>query len=468
MGTNIFNPADVRRYPSRWPLYRGKGLFRVIDERSASGDEELLSVSHLTGITPRSQKNVTMFQSESLIGYKICQIGDIVANTMWTWQGAIGVSDYAGVVSPAYNVYRQKDDSYHPKYLDMLLREPKLVDVYHSLSTGIRPSRLRLYPEVFLTIDFPVPPRDEQEKIVRFLDWKVSEINKLIGIHRKEIQKLEELKVHTIRRVFVKGFFSDAMIDSNGIDWLESSPQGWKIQRLKTVLHRHFGGTWGEDPIGDKNDLLCIRIADFDFNHLTVKLKANTYRHYSESQISKGSLQDGDIILEKSGGGDKTPVGRVICYHSSGDSKVMFANFSECLRPDKTQIVPFFLALELKAFYQSGHIRNYYNQTTGIQNITLPQYLSMPIVVPSKAEQERIVQYLDGACSKIDSLINSSHKKMAELTEMKQVMISDVVTGKIDVRNIIIPEYEHIDDIFDEYSEANNDEKEEKSTMEEE
>jgi type I restriction enzyme S subunit len=125
-------------------------------------------------------------------------------------------------------------------------------------------------------------------------------------------------------------------------------------------------------------------------------------------------------------------------------------------------------ALELKAFYQSGHIRNYYNQTTGIQNITLPQYLSMPIVVPSKAEQERIVQYLDGACSKIDSLINSSHKKMAELTEMKQVMISDVVTGKIDVRNIIIPEYEHIDDIFDEYSEANNDEKEEKSTMEEE
>jgi len=84
MSTNLFNPSDKRSYPSRWPLYRGKQLFRVIDERSEDGTEELLSVSHITGITPRSQKNVTMFQAESLVGYKLCQIGDIVANTMWT------------------------------------------------------------------------------------------------------------------------------------------------------------------------------------------------------------------------------------------------------------------------------------------------------------------------------------------------------------------------------------------------
>ena len=191
MSTNLFNPIDKRKYPSRWPLYRGKQLFRIIDERSDEGTEDLLSVSHITGITPRSQKNVTMFKSESLIGYKLCQMGDIVANTMWTWQGAIGVSKYEGVVSPAYNVYRQRKDYFNSTYLDMLLREHQLVDVYHSLSTGIRPSRLRLYPDVFLTIEFPVPPRAEQDQIVRFLDWKVSEINKLIGIRWKEIQELE-------------------------------------------------------------------------------------------------------------------------------------------------------------------------------------------------------------------------------------------------------------------------------------
>ena len=185
MSTNLFNPADKRSYPARWPLIRGKQLFQEMDERSKDGTEELLSVSHITGITPRSQKNVTMFQAESLVGYKLCKTGDIVANTMWTWQGAIGVSKFAGVVSPAYNVYRQKSDIFNPRYLDMLLRERQLVDVYHSLSTGIRPSRLRLYPDVFLTIKLPVPPREEQDQIVRFLDWKVSSINKMIAIKEK-------------------------------------------------------------------------------------------------------------------------------------------------------------------------------------------------------------------------------------------------------------------------------------------
>lgn len=180
MITNYHNPSDKRIYPERWKLGSGKELFAVVDSRSTDGSEELLSVSHITGITPRSQKNVTMFKSESLVGYKKCAVGDIAANTMWTWQGAIGVSEYNGVVSPAYNVYRQRNDYYNPRYLDMLLREKQLVDVYHSISTGIRPSRLRLYPEPFLTIKFPIPPREEQDKIVKYLNWQLSKVNKLI------------------------------------------------------------------------------------------------------------------------------------------------------------------------------------------------------------------------------------------------------------------------------------------------
>lgn len=96
---NHNNPSDRRSYPESWDRIKCGRLFREITDRSETGNEELLSVSHITGITPRSQKNVTMFQAESLIGYKVCHKGDIVANTMWTWQGAIGVSDYDGVVS---------------------------------------------------------------------------------------------------------------------------------------------------------------------------------------------------------------------------------------------------------------------------------------------------------------------------------------------------------------------------------
>lgn len=233
MSTNLFNPSDHRSYPSRWPLYRGKQLFRVIDNRSKNGMEELLSVSHLTGITPRSQKNVTMFQAESLIGYKLCKIGDIVANTMWTWQGAIGVSDYAGVVSPAYNVYRQSGDIYNPRYLDMLLRERRLIDVYHSLSTGIKPSRLRLYPNVFLMIRLPVPQKGEQDQMVRFLDWKISQVNRLSNMYRNEITLLEEMKQQLIDSVVTTGLRNFPTIHNEDIRWDINYPSHWKLQRIR-------------------------------------------------------------------------------------------------------------------------------------------------------------------------------------------------------------------------------------------
>ena len=177
---------------SRWPLVRGKNLFQSIDVRSTYGSEELLTVSHITGITPRKNKSVTMFMAESLVGYKKVAPDDIAANTMWMWQGAIGVSKYDGVISPSYNVYRQKGNFYDSSFLDYFLREKSLVDVYHSLSTGIRPSRLRLYPEQLFSIDFPVPSIDEQIQIVRYIEWKRSDINKTIKSIRRQISLLQK------------------------------------------------------------------------------------------------------------------------------------------------------------------------------------------------------------------------------------------------------------------------------------
>ena len=144
--------------PAHWGVKCGKHLFAESDLRSADGSEELLTVSQYTGITPRSQKNVNMFEALSLEGYKICKVGDIAANTMWMWAGAIGVSQYYGVVSPSYNVYHQIGNAYLSKYLDYLLRIPPLVQCYERQSTGIRAYRLRLLTQQFLNIRFPVPP----------------------------------------------------------------------------------------------------------------------------------------------------------------------------------------------------------------------------------------------------------------------------------------------------------------------
>ena len=188
----------IRIVPVDWEMVRGKGLFVETNTRSTTGEEELLTVSQYTGVTPRSQKNVNMFEAESLEGYKICKLGDIAANTMWLWAGAIGVSEYEGVISPSYNLYRQSGENYNPKYLDYLLRCTPLVQCYESMSTGIRASRLRLYPQQFLSIKFPVPPMAEQVEIVVYLDKKCAEMDALIARKTALLTEMESYKKSVI------------------------------------------------------------------------------------------------------------------------------------------------------------------------------------------------------------------------------------------------------------------------------
>jgi type I restriction enzyme S subunit len=162
-------------------LYRAKHIFREVDERSTSGKEELLSVSHLTGVTPRFQKKVTMFMAKSNVGHKRIQPDDLVINTLWAWMGALGVSRYGGLVSPAYGTYRLlKQSKVLPRYAHYLLRTSIYAAEFQRRSTGVNSSRLRLYPEQFLRVPILVPPAKDQEAIVHFLDHIDSRCSVLI------------------------------------------------------------------------------------------------------------------------------------------------------------------------------------------------------------------------------------------------------------------------------------------------
>lgn len=189
---NIDKPF-VDKVPAHWKVIRGKYLLAEHDIRSMHGTEELLSVSHITGVTPRSQKNITMFKSESLVGYKICTVDDIAANTMWLWQGAIAVSNYHGVISPSYNTYHQINGSYDRRYLDYLLRARPMVEEYRMNSTGVRKSRLRLYPSQFLAMLFPVPPMEEQIQIADYISDSSKALDAFVDTIMKEIDVLHEL-----------------------------------------------------------------------------------------------------------------------------------------------------------------------------------------------------------------------------------------------------------------------------------
>ena len=178
-------------FPSHWRVERAKVFLREMDQRSTAGDEEMLSVSHKTGVTPRREKNVTMFMAESNVGHKLCRPGDVVVNTMWAWMAAAGVSRDYGLVSPSYAVYRPLSNHiFAGRFLDDLLRTPAYRDEYLVRSTGITSSRLRLYPDEFLTIPLAVPPLEEQQLITRYLNHLDETIRRYVGAKQSVLNGL--------------------------------------------------------------------------------------------------------------------------------------------------------------------------------------------------------------------------------------------------------------------------------------
>lgn len=202
----------VDEIPNHWVEKRAKYFLREVDIRSETGEEELLSVSHITGVTPRSEKNITMFKAESYVGYKMCYPSDLVVNTMWAFMAALGVSKHAGIISSAYAVYRQHaSKEFEDEFLDSILRIPPYKAEYFCRSTGIRSSRLRLYPDQLLKIPLFCPPRKEQLEIVRKIKVKTKQISTAVLQAEKEIQLMNEFRTALIAetvtgKIDVRGF----------------------------------------------------------------------------------------------------------------------------------------------------------------------------------------------------------------------------------------------------------------------
>ena len=187
--------------PEHWEIRRAKYLYREADEHSETGTEQLMSVSHKTGVTPRKE-NVTMFLAESNIGHKLCRPGDIVINTMWAFMAALGVARQEGLVSPSYGVYRPHGESHlDHDYMDSLIRTEAYRMNYLVRSTGITSSRLRLYPESFLGIPLVYPPKVEQDAIAEHIDEVTTSVDDAITRTRSQIDLMNEYRTRLIADV---------------------------------------------------------------------------------------------------------------------------------------------------------------------------------------------------------------------------------------------------------------------------
>jgi type I restriction enzyme S subunit len=181
--------------PSNWKTLRAKYLFKEAQNRSEEGSEELLTVSHITGVTKRSEKDVNMFMAETMEGYKLVSKSDVVVNTMWAWMGAMGVSPHNGLVSPSYGVYRPlNNDFFEDEYLDLIIRSKAFIAEATKRSKGIHSSRLRLYPDAFLDILFPVPEIEVQKQIVLVYKNATMREDKIVALNNKSIELLKTLR----------------------------------------------------------------------------------------------------------------------------------------------------------------------------------------------------------------------------------------------------------------------------------
>lgn len=188
----------IGEVPEGWEVLRAKYIFDEVDERSVEGTEELLSVSHMTGVTPRSQKEVNMFLAEDYSGSKLCKDGDLVINIMWAWMGALGVSDRVGIVSPSYGVFHQKKTNLTSWYLEHLLQDKEYVAEYNRRSTGLHSSRLRLYADYFFDMELGFPSVEEQIEIENVVISKTDKVDKALKQTETQITRLKEYRTTLI------------------------------------------------------------------------------------------------------------------------------------------------------------------------------------------------------------------------------------------------------------------------------
>jgi type I restriction enzyme, S subunit len=415
--------------PAHWSLLRAKRLFREVDERSETGKEELLSVSHLTGVTPRRLKTVTMFMAESNVGHKVCRPGDLVINTLWAWMAALGVTRHTGLVSPAYGVYRPIEGSgILPAFAEHLLRTPLYAAEYQRRSTGVNSSRLRLYPDQFLRIPVLVPPVDEQLLIVRFLDWANGRLDRTIRAKRKVIALLNEQKQAIIQRAITKGINPKANFRASTIPWIADIPDHWEVLALKRVLRRLIDCEHKTAPLVDQSPYRVVRTTAVRHGKLRM---AGTYCTSSQAfgaWTRRGLPEIGDVIFTR-----EAPAGEA-CLVPDGLS-VCLGQRTVLLKPNQQRLNAQFLVHMIYAGPPRTAI-TLATQGSTVGHFNVPDIGALMILLPPRVEQDEIVAAISDQTAGLERTIARLESEIDRFREYRARLVADVVAGKLDVRGV--------------------------------
>ena len=417
--------------PKTWSLQRAKQLFEVIDERTTTGDEELLSVSANYGVVKRKNTNVTMFKAESYIGYKLCWESDLVVNSLWAWQQGLGFSNYHGIISTAYSVYRLRSEQENYKYYDYLLRSSSYLWELRIRSKGIWRSRYQLHDSSFMDMPFITPPREEQDQIVKYLDYKLAKINKFIKAKKKLIAVLKEQKQAIINQAVTKGLDSNVKMKSSGIEWLGDVPEHWMTKKIKHFSKVNPNTRSVAKQLKDDD---CLVFLPMEKISVDGEISCSEKRKYVDVKSGFTSFLRNDVVIAKI-----TPCfenGKGACLKSL-ETEIGFGTTELIvIRANNEYVDEEYLYYITKTDYFRLFGAEVMTGSAGQKRVPTNYVANFQLAIPGLEEQHSIVESITSKFKVIDESINKIHKELELIQQYRVSLINSVVTGKVDLRSI--------------------------------
>lgn len=412
--------------PEYWQIIRVKNLFNEIDKRSVTGKEDLLSVSQYTGVTLRKdsfEEGKEITNAKTLKGYKIVEQGDLVVNIMLAWNGCLGISSYNGITSPAYCVYRVKNEQeLNPEYFGYLFSTSLYKGEFRKRSTGIIESRLRLYSDAFFRIFCFVPPKKEQDKIVNLINSESAKITHFIQTKQRFIELLKEQRQSIITNAVTKGIDDGVKMKETVLGEI---PEHWEVRRLKFCLTEKL--RYGANASGDYYNphwYRYIRITDFTPEGT---LDENNKLSLSPENGKDYELKDNDILLARSG----ATVGKSFQFRlADRDERCCYAGYLIKASPNEEIILSDFLYnYTLSSNYENWKNSIFIKAT--IENISADKYAYLLVTLPPINEQKRILEHIKTETKTLDIAISKAEREIELIKEYREAMIAEAVTGKM-------------------------------------
>lgn len=403
----------IGEIPVNWEVDKLKFHLKRNEPRNP-GDTVVLSLYRELGVIPKDSRddnhNVT---SEDTSKYKYVQPGDFVINKMKAWQGSVAVSEYEGIVSPAYFIYKFTDDAFYRRYFHYLLRSC-YKDEFMRLSGGIRVGQWDLPSVALDNTAVIIPPMKEQKSIAAFLDVKCAEIDALTAYIQTQIDTLEQYKRSVITEALTKGLNPDAEMKDSGIEWIGEIPATWNIIRGKYLLK------YLQKPVKEDDGVItCFRDGE-------VTLRSNRREDgftMSDKEIGYQGIDVGDLVVHGMDGF----AGAIGISDSRGKASPVL-NVMDT-KQNKRYIMYYLRSMAYSDVFVA--------LATGIRvrscDLRWNKLADLPYPVPNIEEQTVIVEYIDATLEKTDAVITEKKSQIETLDEYKKSLIYEYVTGKKEV-----------------------------------